>query len=86
MGSLGLWLPASGRSKKGGAVEMIWQTPSSGSLNHMPMRSDPSTVGEGRDDVEGRGCGGVVGSSKWKRGSGKWDKVSEIRIDAVRTT
>ena len=54
----------------GGAIEMISHTPSSGSLNLCPIKSDPSAVGKGREAVPGMGWGGVAGSSKWKRGSG----------------
>jgi len=54
--------------RKGGAVPVIWHSPSSGSSNHRPIRSDPSGVGLGREGEGGRGCGGREGSSKWKRG------------------
>ena len=86
MGPVGSWLPVSGGSRNGGAVERISHMPSSGSLNHLPIKSDPSGVGKGREAVPGIVAGGVAGSSKWKRGSGNWVRVSEIRIAAGLTT
>ena len=76
-------MPTEGSLRKGGAVLTIWHKPSSGSLNHRPIRSLPSAVGWGRDGAGGRGAGGVAGSSKWKRGLGKIEMLSEILMAEV---
>ena len=62
---------------------VTWHEPSSGSRNHRPTRSLPSAVGWGREGEGGRGSGGVAGSSKWKRGEGKREIVSDTLMEEV---
>ena len=42
--------------------------------------------GVGAGGGGGGGGGGGAGSSQWKRGSGKWARVSVTRMEAVFTT
>ena len=79
-------LPAPGERRKGAPRAVTRQMPSSGSLNHRPIKSEPSTAGAGREG--GRGVvGGESGrAAKWKRGSGKWSRVSHTRVAPVCTT
>jgi hypothetical protein len=72
--------------RKGGAALTTWHKPSSGSRNHRPIRSLPSAVGWGREREEGRGSGGVEGSSKWKRGEGKTEAESDTLMEEVVQT
>ncbi len=61
--------------------------PKSGSRKDWPIRSDPSRVGEGREEVGSGGGTEMVGSSKVKRGSGKkssWLVIRFARVDGMR--
>ncbi len=81
---VGVRLPVCGCRKTGEAPSTTVQRPRSGSTKARAIRSRPSKEGKGREVVgSGRGSASGATSSKGKRGSGKWSRVLEMRVEPV---
>jgi hypothetical protein len=83
LGEDGSTLPVSGGNKRGSAVAVTAQVPSSESSKARPMRPVPQGAGFGRCGEDGDDVGRGVGSSKANKGVGKWSSVPVVRMAAA---